>query len=104
MNENQASQNSLLDTTDCLEAVGVFKGWKNFLFVIVLLCLLLLQTSFLLVDTGYIKIDDQAGGSEPAVTSGLSDLEQENAEPVSEDVQKIIQPMQKLAVEAKKPV
>jgi hypothetical protein len=104
MNENQASPNSLLDTTDCLEAVGVFKGWKNFLFVIVLLCLLLLQTSFLLVDTGYIKIDDQAGGGEPAVKSGLPDLEQENAKPVSEDVKAIIQPMQKSAVEAKKPV
>ena len=104
MNESQASPNSLLDTTDCLEAVGVFKGWKNFLFVIVFLCLLLLQASFLLVDTGYIKIDDQAGGSEPAVTSGLTDLERENAEPVSEDVQAIIEPMQKSAVEANKAV
>jgi hypothetical protein len=104
MNENQASPNNLLDTTDCLEAVGVFKGWKNFLFVIVFLCLLLLQTFFLLVDTGYIKIDDQAVGSEPAVTSGLTGLEQENSEPVSEDVQAIIRPMQELAVKAKKPV
>jgi len=104
MNESQASPNSLLDTTDCLEAVGVFKGWKNFLFVIVLLCLLLLQTSFLLVDTGYIKIDDQAGGSEPAVKSGLPDPDEQNAEPVSEDVQAVIQPLQELAVEAKKPV
>jgi len=104
MNENQASQNSLLDTTDCLEAVGVFKGWKNFLFVIVLLCLLLLQASFLLVDTGYIKIDDQAGGSEPAVTSGLTGLDKENAEPVIEDVQAIIEPMQESAVEANEPV
>jgi len=104
MNESQASPNSLLDTTDCLEAVGVFKGWKNFLFVIVLLCLLLLQTSFLLVDTGYIKIEDQAGGSEPAVKSGLTDPDGQNAKPVSEDIQAIIQPMQKLAVEAKKPV
>jgi hypothetical protein len=104
MNENQASQNSLLDTTDCLEAVGVFKGWKNFLFVIVLLCLLLLQASFLLVDTGCIKIDDQAGISEPAVTSGLTDLDKEHAEPVSVDVQAIIEPMQESAVEANKPV
>ncbi|OHB64036.1 MAG: hypothetical protein A2168_06750 [Planctomycetes bacterium RBG_13_50_24] len=104
MNENQASQNSLLDTTDCLEAVGVFKGWKNFLFVIVLLCLLLLQTSFLLVDTGYIKIDDQAGGSEPAVTSGLADLDRESVEPVDEDVQVIIEPILELKAEANKPV
>jgi len=104
MNESHASPNSLLDTTDCLEAVGVFKGWKNFLFFIVLLCLLLLQTSFLLVDTGYIKIDDQARGSEPAVKSALPDIDEQNAKPVSEDVQAIIKPAQKLAVEAKKPV
>ena len=104
MNENQANPNSLLDTTDCLEAVGVFKGWKNFLFVIVLLCLLLLQTSFLLVDTGYVKIDDQAASSEPAETSGPVVLEQENAEPVSEEVQAIVEPVQELAVETNEAV
>jgi hypothetical protein len=104
MNESQASPNSLLDTTDCLEAVGVFKGWKNFLFVIVFLCLLLLQASFLLVDTGYIKIDEQAAGSEPAITSGPAVLEQENAEPVSQEVKTIIEPAQKRAVEVKEAV
>ncbi len=55
MDENQTRQNNLLDTTDCLEAVGIFRGWKNAFFVIVILCLLLLQASFWLVDTGYIK-------------------------------------------------
>ena len=104
MNESQASPNNLLDTTDCLEAVGVFKGWKNFLFVIVFLCLLLLQASFLLVDTGCIKIDDQAVGSEPAVTSDVTDLDEGHAEPVSEDVQEIIEPMPELAVEPNEPV
>ena len=59
--------NDLLDTTDCLEAVGVFKGWKNFLFLIILLCLLLLQVSFHLVDRGCIDIGDQVYGEEPAV-------------------------------------
>ena len=55
MNENQTGPNSLLDTTDCLEAIGVFRGWKNFFFVIVLLCLLLLQVSFWVVNMGYIR-------------------------------------------------
>jgi len=57
MNENQGRQVNLVETTDCLEAVGVCRGWKNFLFVVVALCLLLLQASFWLVDTGYIKAD-----------------------------------------------
>ncbi|MBC8471106.1 MAG: hypothetical protein H8D56_16675 [Planctomycetes bacterium] len=55
MNENQTGPNSLLDTTDCLEAIGVFRGWKNFFFIIVLICLLLLQASFWVVNLGYIR-------------------------------------------------
>ncbi len=55
MNENQSGSN-LLDTTDCLEAVGVFKGWKNLLFVIIIICLLLIQISFWLVNIGWIPI------------------------------------------------
>ena len=67
MNENQAGPGSLLDTTDCLEAIGVFRGWKNFLFIIVVLCLLLLQICFWVVNTGYIPAkefpcNEAAGG------------------------------------------
>ena len=72
MNRNKAGPNDLMDTTDCLEAVGVFKGWKNFFFVIVILCLLLLQLCFLPVDRGYIKIGDQAGSNTPAVAGELT--------------------------------
>ena len=61
MDESQDKQNNLLDTTDCLEAIGVFRGWKNLLFVIVLLCLLLLQASFWAVDSGLIEPCDPAG-------------------------------------------
>jgi len=57
MNESQAKETSLVDTTDCLEAVGVFRGWKNFLFIVTILCLLLLQASFWLVQTGYVKAE-----------------------------------------------
>ncbi|MBN2455374.1 MAG: hypothetical protein JXB29_02365 [Sedimentisphaerales bacterium] len=56
MNEEQNKQKDLLDTTDCLEAVEVFRSRKNVLFIIVMCCLLILQTSFWLVDTGVIKI------------------------------------------------
>ena len=60
MNENQSGPNNLLDTTDCLEAVGVFKGWKNLLFVIIIICLLLTQLSFWLVNIGWIPIPPSA--------------------------------------------
>jgi len=104
MNENQAGPNNLMDTTDCLEAVGVFKGWKNFLFVIILLCLLLLQASFWLVDTGYIEIDQQALGAEPAVMSDVAGADEENAEPVKEEVEEIAEPVPESTAEEGKAV
>jgi len=62
MNENQSGSN-LLDTTDCLEAVGVFKGWKNLFFVIIIICLLLTQISFWLVNMGWIPVPPGANMS-----------------------------------------
>jgi hypothetical protein len=104
MNESQASPNNLLDTTDCLEAVGVFKGWKNFLFIIVLVCLLLLQASFLLVDTGCIEIDQQAVGGEPVMTVDIIAPGQEQMEIIEEDVQEAVESIEEPAVEPDEPV
>jgi hypothetical protein len=70
MNENQTGPNSLLDTTDCLEAIGVFRGWKNFFCVIVILCLLLLQLSFWVVNLGYIRGECPGGKMEGALAGG----------------------------------
>lgn len=67
MDGDQPREKSLVETTDCLEAVGVFKGWKNFLFVIVVLCLILLQACFWAVNSGYIKTGDGAGSDEAVV-------------------------------------
>lgn len=74
----------LLSTTDCLEAVGVFKGWKNFFFLIVLLCLLLLQACFYLVDRGCISVDSDVSASEPV---GVNQTDQiPNAPPAEQAV------------------
>jgi hypothetical protein len=68
MDENQAKESSLVDTTDCLEAVGVFRGWKNFLFVISLSSLLLLQASFLFVTFDVVEAGDtQAVGEQEEI-------------------------------------
>gem|GEM_PF-125244 len=42
--------------TDGLEAVGVFRAWKNFLFVLAVLCLVLLQIIFWLANTGQVEM------------------------------------------------
>jgi hypothetical protein len=60
---DEKEKRGIVDTSDCLEAVDVFRGWKNFLFVIVLIALLHLQASFWLMDLGYVKIDETAAES-----------------------------------------
>jgi hypothetical protein len=59
MAENTTGTGNLLDTTDCLEAVGVFRGWKNFFFIIIFLCILLLQACFWITDMGMIEMPQQ---------------------------------------------
>lgn len=68
MNGNQNKQSDLVDTTDCLEAIGVFRGWKNFLFIVIAACLFLLQVSFWLVDRGCIEATDLARNAPSIVT------------------------------------
>lgn len=53
MNETEKTSD-IVNTTDCLEAVNAFKGLKNFLFFIVLICLLLSGAFFWLDQLGYI--------------------------------------------------
>jgi hypothetical protein len=54
MNENPMNQGNLLDTNDSLEAVSVFRGWKNIFFGILVLCLLLNQAAFWLINLGIV--------------------------------------------------
>ncbi len=58
--------------TDCIEVAQMFRRWKNLLFVIVMLCLLLLQGSFWLVKTGYVEIDS-AVNSSASIAAGVRD-------------------------------
>ncbi|HUW17721.1 MAG TPA: hypothetical protein VMW16_00295 [Sedimentisphaerales bacterium] len=73
MNQNQGKPDNLLDTTDCLEAVGVFRGWKNSLFIIVILCLLLLQVLFWVVDLGLVGAETETATPAKADVPALAD-------------------------------
>lgn len=64
MNEGPVNQGVMIETTDCLEAVGVFRGWKNLFFAILLVCLLLVQAAFWLED---LQIVPAGGGGSPTV-------------------------------------
>jgi hypothetical protein len=68
MNEGPVNQGALIETTDCLEAVGVFRGWKNLFFLIAVIGLLLVQAGFWLVDRGIIPA---GGGSQAPVAVAM---------------------------------
>ena len=105
MDFEQSQQKNLIDTTDCLEAIGVFRGWKNFLFIVVILCLLLLQASFWLVDTGYVATGKEgrdkvasaavaAGAAEQIVDTAKAkeDIKKEDIKKAAEQVAAIDKP------------
>jgi hypothetical protein len=55
MPDEGKKQDQLLETTDCLEAIGTLKSNKNLFFFVCLICLLLLQAGFWLMATGHIN-------------------------------------------------
>lgn len=69
MDTEQPKTSDLVDTTDCLEAVGVFRFWKNVLFFILLLGLLLQFGAFLAANLRLVKIEDKAGAAPPAAVA-----------------------------------
>jgi hypothetical protein len=68
MNEGPVNQSHMVETTDCLEAVGIFRGWKNFFFLLVVICLVLVQASFWLVNLGVVQIP-------PAPAAAIAEIE-----------------------------
>jgi hypothetical protein len=55
MAEDAKRQDQLLETTDCLEAVGTLKFNKNLFFFIIFFCLLILQGIFWMTPTEYVE-------------------------------------------------
>ncbi|HUT47272.1 MAG TPA: DUF6691 family protein [Sedimentisphaerales bacterium] len=60
-------QKGLYLKSDCLKAASVFRRWKNLLFMVMLLCLLLHQASFWLVSTGQVEITENTNPETPVV-------------------------------------
>lgn len=88
MDLEQEQQKKLIDTTDCLEAISVFRGWKNFLFVVVILCLLLLQASFWLVNTGYVAKEQVSCDKVSAAVADSNSEQIVGAVKAKEDIKK----------------
>jgi hypothetical protein len=69
MNENPASRGDTIEMNDSLDAVGVFRGWKNVFFVVVLICLVLTQVAFWMIN---LKIVPVPGVPGPAVQNAAA--------------------------------
>ncbi len=76
MNEGPINQGDTVDTTDSLEAVAVFRGWKNVFFTIVLVGLLLTQAAFWLVDLGVVKTTPGPEGTTQVTEAGATPASQ----------------------------
>jgi hypothetical protein len=104
MNPEHNPQKNLIDTTDCLEAVGVFRSWKNFLFVITACLLILLQASFWLVNTGYVKTDETPKAEPLAAATEEPQQTKEAANTPSTQTEKIQQAAKQVAADSNQPL
>ena len=79
MTEN-AKPGSIVDTTDCFEAISTFKSTKNFLFLIILLTLLTLQAIFWMNRFGCIDKDACQGDACASQSCQLLPQQDENTD------------------------
>lgn len=75
--------------SDCLKAAYVFRRWKNLLFMVMLLSLLLHQASFWLVSTGQIEITENTN-TEVLVVLGADSLQADQAAAPAEESQNLM--------------
>jgi hypothetical protein len=91
--DQSENKNEMVDATDCLEAISVFKSMKNFLFMVAVICLLLVQGIFWLEHSGSIEkasVPAEVEAIEEATTE-ITEAETaavEKAEPEVESTQK----------------
>jgi len=58
MAQEQPRTSGIVDTTDCLEAVGVIRCWKNILFILILASMILLLLTFWAVDLKWVRSEE----------------------------------------------
>ena len=91
MNEGQTNQNNLVDTTDCLEARGVFKGWKNTFFALLILSMLLSQTAFWVVNLGLVVTEEKVECDETTAVAEEADVSEASKQVKAETAQTLKQ-------------
>ncbi|MGA2915674.1 MAG: hypothetical protein ABSE89_06580 [Sedimentisphaerales bacterium] len=107
MAEDAKKQDQLIETTDCLEAIGTLKTNKNLFFFIILLCLLILQGIFWLVPTKYVEMPGKEIVQQAALPvavipqlAATAEKEKEKAIKIEKKNEKIEKTAQELAADA----
>ena len=104
MDTEQPKTSNLVDTTDCLEAVGVFRFWKNVLFFVLLVGLLLQLGAFLAANFRLVKIEAKAGAAPPAAVAAQQDKAPETIVSAAAQVTiKILEAAKQIAGDANAP-
>lgn len=73
-----------VNVTDCLEAIGVFKSMKNFLFLIVFICIIGLGVCFWITDFGLVSNPNAQPLQEQVVIENVDQVVDEEAAEVIE--------------------
>ncbi len=71
--DEKTKVNDVVDTTDCLEAIGAFKAMKNLFFTVTFICLVVLQGVFWLNYLGYVDASDTPCRASCVVESAVID-------------------------------
>lgn len=100
MDENKTNKTpDLIDTTDCLEAIGAIRSMKNFLFVVIFVCLMIIQAVFWIDRSG--QIDKSASAICPmgpsAACVGKVCVPQDKAVAVKETSDSPVKPIEEAA-------
>jgi hypothetical protein len=89
MMDDKSTVNDVVDTTDCLEAIGTFKAMKNLFFIVTFVCLIALQGVFWLNHLGYVDVSGvQAQTQQTAQILQVADVSGPNIPSESEIVRK----------------
>jgi hypothetical protein len=84
MNGTPDNQNNMIETSDSLEAVGVFRGWKNIFFGIVLACLLLTQAAFWLINLEIVETPAASTGESSSAPTAVATPPGQTASPATD--------------------
>ena len=86
MGENWSTSTDMVEVTDSLEAIAVFRGWKNVFLTLLILCLLVVQGGFWLIDRGIITPEEEGLDTSAAIVPEVLVADANATQPVASEI------------------